>query len=266
MSPRIYTVAPLALIYFYVWARLSRPGAQPEFGRWSASNVIAYFGAGSVVAILYYQLAPQWIIAGWALVVVGLVVAALLLDQEVFLEQTALLTAAIAVRGLAHNIFGASYFTSGGWRGKFSAIALTSALLFATLPIAFRICSRFKDRPRGSLLARALAARRPDQILFFVPLLLIVVTIAVKMESSMVTLAWGIVGLLVIVIGLLSNQRSYRLTGLALLLLCIGKIVLRDAWYLDERSRYITFIVLGVALILVSALYSKYRDQVSRLL
>jgi hypothetical protein len=266
MSPRIYTVAPLALIYFYVWARLSRPSAQADFGRWSASNVMAYFAAGSVVALLYYQLAPQWIIAGWAVVIVALIVAALFLDHEVFLEQTALLTAAIAIRGLAHNVFGSSYFTSGGWRGKFSVISLTSALLFATLPIAFRIRSHFKDRPRGSFLVRILAARRPDQILFFVPLLLIVVTIAVKMEPGMVTLAWGMVGLLVIVFGLLANQRSYRLTGLALLVLCIGKIVFRDAWYLDERSRYITFIVLGVALILVSALYSKYRDQVSRLL
>ena len=266
LSPRIYTVAPLALIYFYVWARLSRPGSQPELGRWSARNVIAYFGAGSVVALLYYQLAPQWIIAGWAFVVVALVIAALLLDQEVFLEQTALLAAAIAIRGLVHNVFGSSYLISGGWRGKFSVISLTSALLFATLPIAFRIRSRYKDRPRGSILVRALAARHPDQTLFFAPLLLIVVTIAVKMEPSMVTLAWGIVGFVVILLGLLAHQRSYRLTGLALLVLCVGKIVFRDAWHLDERSRYITFIVLGVALILVSALYSKYRDQVSRLL
>ena len=82
----------------------------------------------------------------------------------------------------------------------------------------------------------------------------------------MVTLAWSIVGLVVIPLGLLASQRSYRLTGLTLLLLCIGKIVFRDAWQLDERSRYITFIVLGAALIFVSALYSKYRDQVSRLL
>ncbi len=124
----------------------------------------------------------------------------------------------------------------------------------------------YLDRPRGSLLTRYLAARRPDQLLFFAPLILIVITIAVKMDPGTVTLAWGVVGLLVILLGLVVSRRSYRLTGLALLLLCIGKIVVRDAWHLDERSRYITFIVLGVALLLVSALYSKYRDQVSRLL
>ena len=111
-----------------------------------------------------------------------------------------------------------------------------------------------------------MAARRPDQILFFAPLLLTVVTICVKMDPGMVTLAWGIVGLVVIPLGLLAGQRSYRLSGLILLLLCVGRIVFRDAWQLDERSRYLTFIVLGIALILVSALYSKYSDQISRLL
>ncbi len=266
LSPRIYTVVPLTLIYFYVWARLSRPGSEPEVGGWSASNLIAYFGTGSVVALLYFQLAPQWIIAGWALVVVGLMVAALVLDQEVFLEQTALLTAGIVAQGLAYNIFGSSYFISGGWRGKFSVLTLTSGLLFAALPMAFRIRNRYRERPRGSFLADVLAARRPDQMLFFAPLLLIVVTVAIKMDPGMVTLAWGVVGVAVILLGLVASERSYRLAGLTLLVLCIGKIVFRDAWQLDERSRYVTFIVLGAALILVSALYSKFRDQVSRLL
>ena len=86
------------------------------------------------------------------------------------------------------------------------------------------------------------------------------------MNPGMVTLAWGIVGVATIVLGLLVTERSYRLTGLFLLLLCVGKIVFRDAWQLDERDRYITFIVLGAALTLVSALYSKYRDHMSRLL
>jgi len=45
------------------------------------------------------------------------------------------------------------------------------------------------------------------------------------------------------------------------LLLCVGKIIVRDAWHLGERDRYITFIVLGGALTLVSMLYGKYRES-----
>ena len=266
LSPRIYTVAPLVLIYFFVWAQMQSNQAKPEIGRWSASSLIAYFGTGSVAALLYYQTSPEWIVVAWSILVLALMVAALLLDKEVFLQQAVLLVAGVVGRGLAHNIFGASYFVAGGWRGKFSVLTLTAALLFCALPIAFRLRKRYADRPLESLLSRWLAVHRPEQILFFAPVILIVFTIAVKMNPGMVTLSWGIVGVMVILLGLLASQRSYRLTGLFLLLLCVGKIVLRDAWNLDERDRYITFIVLGAALTLVSTLYSKYRDTVRRLL
>jgi hypothetical protein len=86
------------------------------------------------------------------------------------------------------------------------------------------------------------------------------------MNPGMVTLSWGVEGVMVILLGLLVSQRTYRITGLSLLLLCVAKIVVRDAWHLGERDRYITFIVLGAALTLVSTLYGKYRETVGRLL
>ena len=88
----------------------------------------------------------------------------------------------------------------------------------------------------------------------------------VKLNPGTVTLAWGIEGVMVIVLGLVASQRSYRLTGLLLLLLCVGKIVVRDAWHLADRDRYITFIALGAALTLVSTLYGKYRETLRKLL
>jgi hypothetical protein len=50
------------------------------------------------------------------------------------------------------------------------------------------------------------------------------------------------------------------------MMLCVGKIIFRDAWMLEERDRYITFIALGAALTLVSTLYSRYREALRRLL
>jgi hypothetical protein len=62
------------------------------------------------------------------------------------------------------------------------------------------------------------------------------------------------------------NERSFRLTGLVLLLVCVGKVLLMDAWGLAPRDRYITFIILGSALLAVSFLYSKYRDTIRQFL
>lgn len=266
LSPRIYTVVPLVFIYFYVWMRLQSEQAKPEIGSWRVGSFIAWLGTGAVVALLYFELVPAWIIAGWALAVAALMLAALLLDKEIFVQQGSLLAAGIVVRGLAHNIFGASYFTAGSWSGKFSVLSLTAAILFGSLPLAFRLRARYAARPGVSRLSRWLAVHHPEQTLFFAPLVLIVFAIAIKMNPGMVTLSWAIFGLAVILLGLLASQRSYRLAGILLLLLCVAKIVFRDAWKLDERDRYITFIVLGAALTLVSTLYSKFRDQMSRLL
>jgi hypothetical protein len=266
LSPRIYTVVPIALIDFFVLAQLqSNKGILDVERRW-AGNILAWFGTGSIAALLYFQIGPESTIVAWAVLALVLMTTSLVLDQEVFLQQATVLVAAITVRGIAHNIFGGRYFTTEGWRGNFAAPSLTAALLLAGLPIAFRLRNRYTGRPTGSLLNRYLAVRHPEQWLFFSPVVLVTLTIAVKMNPGMVTLSWGLEGMLVILLGLAVNQRSYRITGLALLVLCVCKIVLRDAWRLDERDRYITFIVLGTALTLVSVLYNKYRDSMRRLL
>jgi len=153
---------------------------------------------------------------------------------------------------------------------KLRLALLTAAILLAALPIAFRLRRHYAERPIGwppfRYLTTYLALRRPEQLFFFGPVALATVAIAVKMDPGMVTLAWGVEGVLVILLGIPVGERTYRITGLLLLLLCVGKIVFRDAWHLAERDRYITFIVLGASLTLVSMLYNKFSETIRRLL
>lgn len=266
LSPRIYTVVPIALIYFFVWAQLQSNKEHSEKGRSSVSNVLAYLGTGCIVSLLYFQVHAEWIVLAWAVLLLVLMIAAFVLDKEIFLQQASLLLVALVTRGIAHNIFGGSYFTANGWRGNFAVLLLTIGLQLATLPLAFRLRDRYAKHPMQSKLSRTLALHRPDQLFFFAPVVLATLMIVVKMNPGMVTLAWGVEGVIVILLGLTAGQRSYRITGLFLLLLCVGKIICRDAWRLAERDRYITFIVLGAALTAVSMLYNKYRESVRRLL
>jgi hypothetical protein len=235
-------------------------------GRWSASDLIAYFGTGSVAALLYFQTPEEWIVMAWAALALALMAVTLWLDKEVFQQQAVLLVAGIVARGLAHNIFGGSYFVEGGWRGSFLVLSMTAALLLGGLPIAFRLRHRYFERPPASWLSRMLALKYPEQVFFFAPAVLVTFMIAIKMKPGMITLSWGIEGVTVILLGLLVSQRSYRISGLFLLLLCVGKIVVLDAWRLNDLDKYMTFIALGAALIVVSALYGKYRETVRRLL
>jgi uncharacterized membrane protein len=90
--------------------------------------------------------------------------------------------------------------------------------------------------------------------------------LALKMKTGMITVSWGVEGVLVFLLALAVGERSFRLTGLGLLLLCVGKIVALDVWGLHPRDRYITFIVVGIALTFVSFLYTRYREAIRQFL
>jgi len=265
-GPRIYTVLPLALIFFFVYAQLATEDRDTDDDRRLHFPVlICYLGTASVVALLYFQFASDWLVTAWAVLAFVLFGAALFLDRSIFLHQGILLTVGTCVRGIMHNLFGGSYFSGGDWTGRYFVLGSAVAVLLACLPLAFRLRERSKQR---TLRFRWLAVlvHRPEQFMFFAPVLLLTLMLALKMRAGMVTVAWGIEGVLIMFLALAVNERSFRLTGLILLLVCVGKIMVRDAWGLAPRDRYITFIILGAALLLVSFLYSKYRETIRQFL
>ncbi len=268
LSPRVYTIVPMVLIYFYVWARL-RPVPDSKPSGWSAADLFACFGTACAIALLYFEVASQWIVVAWALLAFALVMAALLLDRSIFLQQSILLVVLTVGRSLGHNLLKAGIdagsFVSDAWRSKFLVLSITAAVLFSALPLALRLRARYRDR-QISAIDRYLGLGYPEQIFFFAPMVIVSVMIAARTSPGLVTLSWAVEAVAVILLGLLVTQRSYRLTGIFLLLLCVGKIVFHDAWLLGERDRYTTFIVLGAALTLVSTLYGKYREIVRKLL
>jgi hypothetical protein len=81
LSPRVYTVAPIALIYFFVWSQLQ--GKKAEKSNWSPANIIAYLGTAAVVALIYFEARPEWIVVAWAVAALGLLGASFLLKKEV---------------------------------------------------------------------------------------------------------------------------------------------------------------------------------------
>jgi hypothetical protein len=144
-------------------------------------------------------------------------------------------------------------------------VGATVALLLLALPFAFRLeRAPAEGDVKRSLPARMLSAldRRPDLVLFYIPFVLLTVLLALEMPKGLVTVAWGVEAVGIFLFALWVGQRSYRLTGLGLLLVCVAKIVMLDVWDLHPRDRYLTFIVLGAALLGVSFLYTRYREAI----
>jgi predicted membrane protein DUF2339 len=227
-----------------------------------AQTIVAYLlaclGTATIASLIRFESAPAAVAIGYAVMVVGLQAVAWRTGHEIFLFQALIMLGVAAFRIATHNF----YYLHETFSQNLQTTIWAIAILAIGVPLSFVLrrqeTQARKDTGRQWL---TLLLRHPEQPMFFVPVVLLAVLLALKMPGGMVTLAWGIEGVVVFVLALLAKERSYRLTGLALLVLCVGKILLWDAWQItDPRARYSTLIGVGALLLVVSFLYGHNRE------
>jgi hypothetical protein len=87
-----------------------------------------------------------------------------------------------------------------------------------------------------------------------------------RISGSLLTVACGIQGVILLASGFPLRDRVLRISGLALLLACILKLFAWDLRHLETLPRIFSFIVLGVILLGVSWIYTRFRERVARFL
>jgi hypothetical protein len=273
LSPRLYTTVPLVVAFFYVYHRLTEHEIVGDANfaldrRLRAATVHSFFGTIAVLALLRFEVDIDWVAAAWAAFTLLLVFVAWRSGRRIFLDHAFLGAAGVLFRTVAHNLYERSYFPAPLSRSPWVCAGAAVALLLAALPMAYSLKQERAEKNADSLWRRVRRAvhGRPEQIFFFVPFALLTLLLAIEMRKGMVTVAWGIEAVAVFLFALWVGERSFRLAGLGLLLLCVVKILTMDVWRMQSRDRYITFIALGCALLLVSFLYTRYREALRQYL
>jgi hypothetical protein len=87
-----------------------------------------------------------------------------------------------------------------------------------------------------------------------------------QVTGSVLTVAWGVEAVGLLAAGFALRDRVLRLSGLALFLICTLKLFFWDLRNLETLPRIVSFIVLGLLLVAVSWVYTRFRDQVQRFL
>src|SRR6185295_17637882 len=85
-----------------------------------------------------------------------------------------------------------------------------------------------------------------------------------EVSGSLLTVAWGVEGILLLVAGFPLRDRVLRLSGMSLLLFCILKLFFWDLRHLEILQRILSFMVLGVILLAVAWIYSRFRETIVR--
>jgi hypothetical protein len=219
--------------------------------------LLACLGTATVASLIRFESAPEAVVIGYAAMVLVLELVAWFTGQEIFIFQALAMLGVAGFRIATHNFF----YLHESFSSSFPSAIWAISLLAIGVPLSFLLRKRERSRGTSAPGWARFFFEHPEQPMFFVPVLLLTVLLALKMPGGMITLAWGIEGMVLFVLALLAKERSYRLTGVALLVLCLGKIVCWDVWQIDDpRARYLTLIGVGGLLLVVSYLYGRNRE------
>jgi len=267
LSPRLLAALPLAIVFYFVYGRLGsyhQPFLTTD-ARLRAAGLHCYLGTLTVAAAMRFELDLDWIAAAWAALALLFVLIAWRTGRRIFLGQAMLLAAGNFFRTVFHNFYERSYFPPPTlWAGRWMTVGTSILLLFLALMVA-RQLQQASPKSEGGRIKRVGGGieRNPEQVFFFAAFIILTGLLYLELHArGMATVAWGAEAVGVFLFALAVKERSFRLSALTLLLICVGKIVFVDVWGLAARDRYLTFIALGAALLSVSFLYTRYKEVI----
>jgi hypothetical protein len=76
------------------------------------------------------------------------------------------------------------------------------------------------------------------------------------------TASWSVLALILFAAGILLHERVYRWLGLAVLASALGRVVIFDVWKIELVYRVLSFMALGIVLLVLGFIYNKYQEKI----
>ena len=87
-----------------------------------------------------------------------------------------------------------------------------------------------------------------------------------NLKSLSLSVIWAVYASILMIIGIISRAKSARLLAIIIFIITVLKVFLYDIRELSEIYRILSFITLGVILLVVSFLFYKYKDRIKAFL
>jgi len=76
------------------------------------------------------------------------------------------------------------------------------------------------------------------------------------------TASWSLLALAMFTCGIMLRERVYRWLGLGILACALGRVVVFDVWKLETLYRILSFMALGIVLLVLGFIYNKYQEKI----
>lgn len=262
VSHRILTVTPFIFLFHYLSGRLRAETG--SMANWEKGLGRLYFYAPALLAaiLIRFEFGRTLAVVGWAILGLILLYFGLRQNSRDLRWQSYVLAAATFFRCWATN------FTIPESLAGLSIRLFTGAAVIASLYAAQFLSPRHPEEAQlaGQGLKRWLGwidlnARSVFAVLASV---LLAALLYYEVSARLLTIAWALEGVMLLAVGFPARERILRLFGLVLLLACIVKVFAYDLRELETLFRILSFIVLGLLLLGVSLIYTRYKDQLRR--
>jgi len=81
-------------------------------------------------------------------------------------------------------------------------------------------------------------------------------------DKDYLTATWSALALVLFGCGIGWRERMYRWSGLAVLATALGRVVVFDVWKLETIYRVLSFMALGIVLLVLGFFYNKYQEKI----
>jgi hypothetical protein len=262
VSHRMLTVVPIMLSQYYVWARFRRAEAlRVDVELWERNLVRLYLYAPAIlgVALLRFELGRSLVVVGWALLSLAIYRSGLGLKIVDLRWQSYAISALAFWRCWDTNFYIPD--SLAGIRGR----VLTGAIVVASFYCA-QLLSPRDSAPDAMDSGLSRLDRHARTFYSLLGSVLLAALLFYEVSGSVLTMAWSLEAIALLVAGFPLRDRLQRLSGLFLFLVCVLKLFLYDLRQLETINRILSFIVLGLLLVGVSWIYTRFRDRIQHYL
>jgi uncharacterized membrane protein len=255
----LLTSLPLVPLFYYLAQYLhSRQSSGADVRRGTLERLYIWMAPIVVAVLMRFELGRVFTASGWAVFGLALLVLAVKRRDVDYRIQSYVLFGMAFVRGWTTNF-------EAGFVNDLSLELAVATVVIGSLYAAEFVVPRFWHDRRSApdageashplLLWVDLHARELFSIL---ATLLLGAVLFHDVSAGLLTVAWAMQGLVLLVAGFSSREPILRRSGLVLLGVCLVKVLGYDSRQLETLARILSFMLLGAVLIVVSWIYTRF--------
>jgi hypothetical protein len=265
-SYRILTSIPVFLILTYssILMQDKNTRAILKSGERKMIYLYPYMIFTILMFIVWFE-APKNLVAPiWACIAVGYSLRTIYSKESYYLSISSIAAILAGARAFFANLLQGQYLVGAEGNILYPIITAVALYIGNTCYIVAKPSMKEIEGSGDTMVRMFLHSSR--LVYSLMATALITTVLIMKLHGAVLTVSLGVEGLVLLVLGFWLKERNWRILGLFILLLTLGKTFLIDLRKLSTIYYILSLISLGIVLLLVSFIYTKYRDTIKKLI